>query len=272
MIKSYGDFSLYKSLDSTQSTGGESTTEISNEVSSSAAISNPSEAKSLAEEDNMALPEETLSRYGKSVIEAMKNNGEIDPTVISKIDEYMLSSSEEPIMMAHYAADLAGVAAGIKPTALVQTMPTELNIDNTKLANLIKQSGLCIADGWEDGCYFVSKTADLANQVKEKFQKLWGKTISYSEDRDPGRLLGYPEIAVAQDFDSPKTVLGRFRRTVSKKRDPLLERYYTHSPEHQEEEFAAYEKPLHAYMEEHCPRAAALLKSERSSSGKKYRW
>lgn len=210
-----------------------------------------------------------MAKDGEAAVET-KENGEVDPKVVSKIDEYLMSSSEEPVMMAHYVADLAGVAAGIKPTALIQTMPTELNIDNKELAGLIEESGLCVADGWENGIYFVSKDIDLANQVKEKFQKLWNKTITDQEDCDLGRLLGYPETAVAQDFK--KSMASGIRGIFSKKRDPLLARYYTHSLEHQEEEFEAYERPLHKYMDEHCPRAVAVLREERSANGRKYRW
>lgn len=210
------------------------------------------------------------SPTGWESVEAMAD--EIDHEAVTKIDEYMMQSSENPTVMAHYVADLAGVAASVKPTALIQIMPTELNIDNAKLAELIKNSGLVIANGWEDGKYFISKSEELANQVKEKFHKLWDKSITDEENRDLGRILGYPETAVAQDFSKPQTIVGKIRKSFSKKESPVLARYYTHSPEHQEEEFEAYEEPLHKYLEEYCPQATAILKEEHASNGKKYKW
>ncbi len=51
-----------------------------------------------------------------------------------------------------------------------------------------------------------------------------------------------------------------------------MARYYVHTPEHQAEEFEQYERPLHEYMDKYCPKASAVLKTERTENDKTYRW
>ena len=219
------------------------------------------------------------SRTGWEVVEAeagkMDTVGEIkeiDHEVISKIDEYMMSDAEEPSVMARCVADLAGVAADIKPTALTSILPTDLNIDNGKLADMIRSSGLYITDDWKEGRFFVSKSPELSEKVRGMFKKLWAKEITNAEELDLGRLLGYPETAVAPVISEQKNVVDKFLTFFRKKKNPQLDRYYAHSLEHQEEEFEAYERPLHEYMEKHCPQATAASKEERAPNGKPYRW
>lgn len=197
---------------------------------------------------------------------------EISPEAVSKIDEYMMSSSEDPVAMAGYVADLAGVAAGVKPTAFISILPTELNLEQDKLAELIDAAGLVSADGWEDGKFFVSKEPELAAQLKKQFEKLWSGEITEEEDRDLGRMLGYPETAVNQDFEKPEGIVGKIKSLRASKEDPTLDRHYKHSPEHQEEEFEAYERPIHEYMEKNCPEAARVLKAQKTAKGKTFRW
>ena len=221
--------------------------------------------------------EQEASRDDKTTPEIVESK-EIDPKVVSKIDEYMMSNLEtggqaEKEEMADYVADFAGVALGIKPAALVVISSTNMNLETEQLATMIKEAGLCITEEWKNGRFFISRSQETANQISSEFHKLWEDGKTPETDRAIGKLLGYPETAINQDFSQPKSGLfAKLKRLRAKKVRPELEWHYVHNPEYQDEEFEMFEKPLHEYMDTNCPVAAAVLKAEKTSSGKPKKW
>ena len=221
--------------------------------------------------------------YKDASEESVKNTGELESDFgrrVGELDQYIMNTDVSRESMASYVADLAGVLSGVKPSALVQVLPTDLNLDSETLYTMLTGLNLEIASGWEKGKFFISRDAETAKQLKQGFHDLWenNKTGDSSRkaeiDHRIGKLLGYPETAVNQDFSRERnpSLADRIKGIFKKRRDDTLDRHYTHSVEHAEEEFEQYEKPIHAFLDKYCPEATKVLKEERTPRGKLYRW
>lgn len=258
-----------------QPTGWESVAEMADQM-------NPKE-QNAEFEDKSPVQEEVNTSHEKAAstddmaIEFAESK-EIDPKKVAEIDKYMMANLEmdnpaERTAMAHYVADFAGVASGVKPTALVVILPSNMNMQTEQLAKLIDEAGMQVADGWENGRFFISRSKDLAAQSKEQFYRLWSGERTSEVDHAIGELLGYPKTAINQDFsERPKGILAKLKTIGTKKVRPELEWHYVHNPEFQDEEFEAYEKPLHEYMDANCPIAASVLKKEKTPLGRPKKW
>lgn len=258
-----------------QPTGWESVAEMAGKMNS--------KEQNIKFEDKSPAQEEANTSHEKAAliddiaIESAESK-EIDPKKVAEIDKYMMANLEidnpaERTAMAHYVADFAGVASGVKPTALVVISPSNINIQTEQLAKLIGEAGMQVADGWESGRFFISHSKDLAMQSKEQFHRLWSGERTSEVDRAIGELLGYPKTAINQDFnESPKGIIAKLKSIGAKKVRPELEWHYVHNPKFQDEEFEAYEKPLHEYMDVNCPVAASVLKKEKTLLGKPKKW
>lgn len=258
-----------------QPTGWESVAEMAGKMNS--------KEQNIRFEDKSPAQEETNTSHEKAAsidditIESVELK-EIDPKKVAEIDEYMMANLEidnpaERAAMAHYVADFAGVASGVKPTALVVISPSNINMQTEQLAKLIGEAGMQIADGWESGRFFISRSKDLATQSKEQFHRLWSGERTSEVDRAIGELLGYPKTAINQDFnEDSKGILAKLKSIGAKKVRPELEWHYVHNPEFQDEEFEAYEKPLHEYMDANCSIAASVLKKEKTTLGRLKKW
>lgn len=258
-----------------QPTGWESIAETAGQM-------NPKEQNAEIEDKSPVQEESNVSHKKVALIDdtaiESAESKEIDSKKITEIDKYMMANLEmdnpaERIAMAHYVADFAGVASGVKPTALVVISPSNMNMEMEQLAKLIDEAGMQVADGWENGRFFISRSKDLATQSKEQFHRLWSGERTPEVDYAIGELLGYPKTAISQDFsERPKGIFAKLKHIGAKKVRPELEWHYVHNPEFQDEEFEAYEKPLHEYMDANCPVAASILKTEKTSLGKPKKW
>lgn len=258
-----------------QPTGWESVAEMADQM-------NPKE-QNAEFEDKSPVQEEVNTSHEKAAltddiaIESAESK-EIDSKKVAEIDKYMMANLEmdnpaERTAMAHYVADFAGVASGVKPTALVVISPSNMNMQTEQLAKLIDEAGMQVADGWENGRFFISRSKDLAAQSKEQFYRLWSGERTSEVDHAIGELLGYPKTAINQDFsERPKGILAKLKTIGTKKVRPELEWHYVHNPEFQDEEFEVYEKPLHEYMDANCPVAASVLKKEKTPLGRPKKW
>ena len=256
-------------------TGWESVAEMAGQMNPKEQNVEFEDKSPVQEESN--VPHEKVALIDNIAIESAESK-EIDPKKVTEIDRYMMANLEmdnpaERTAMAHYVADFAGVASGVKPTALVVISPSNMNMEMEQLAKLIDEAGMQVADGWENGRFFISRSKDLATQSKEQFHRLWSGERTPEVDYAIGELLGYPKTAISQDFsERPKGILAKLKHIGAKRVRPELEWHYVHNPEFQDEEFEAYEKPLHEYMDANCPVAASILKTEKTSLGKPKRW
>ena len=198
---------------------------------------------------------------------------------VGEIDHYLMQTSESQEAMASYMVDLAGVLADVKPAALISISTVDMNLDSGDFARMITGVGLQIAPDQKGSHFFISKTAETAEQLKQGFYDLWenNKTKNAEErvkiDHRIGKLLGYPETAINQDFGEPTTLLDKIKGLFKKRRDESFDsRYYIHSPGNENEEFEQYEKPIHEFMDKYCPESTRVLKEKKNSKGRSYRW
>ena len=225
---------------------------------------------------------EVLRSYSRASQETDRNGGEQESDFIrqvGEVDHYMMSVGENKEAMARYVADLAGVLSDVKPSALIQILPSELNLEPADLHAMLTGLKLEVASGWEKGQFFVSRDKGVAEQLKQGFLDLWESQTNDSTkkteiDRRIGRLLGYPDTAINQDFSGTRnlSLIDKIKGAFKKRQDETLDRHYTHSLEHANEEFEQYEKPIHAFLDRYCPEATKVLKNEKTSSGKTYKW
>ncbi len=229
-----------------------------------------------------AIPE-TLPASRERVLNTYRHNSAKDGheqletigQIMTELDNYWMSNTvESRISNALWLADLAGVVIDVKPTALIQIPSTETNIGRDKIAQMLENMGIAIADGWENGKFFVSKQSEKAEELKAKFEKMWSHDWSKREDQDLGRLLGYPETAIINTHENsqPKGSIQKLKQHFAPKADLTFDRHYTHSAEHYQEEFESYEHPIHAFLEQYCPKATEELKKEKTTKGKLYKW
>lgn len=161
----------------------------------------------------------------------------------------------------HDITVIVGVLAGIKPVAM-----TESNDDDREVGvDLLERLGLKYSS-WEDkGLRYVSYRQDLADRMAELHRVVWGKNGEYpDENREIGRLLGYPETAteyflrrlLTLTTDSPLPVVTpeEIDGTVS---DDFCE--FILSPDNYREEIETYVYPLEAANREYAPKTYSVL-------------
>ena len=124
------------------------------------------------------------------------------------------------------------------------------------------------------------------SQVIEAFSKAQPESIDNQAEKERGfaqkvgeidhrlgKLLGYPETAINQDFREPTKLLDKIKGLFKKRHDESFNsRCYVHSPGHENEEFEQYEKPIHEFMDKYCPESTKVLKDMKNSKGRSYRW
>lgn len=222
---------------------------------------------------------ESFSKSQQEIGDDQTEKEKVFSQKVGEIDHYLMQTSESQEAMASYMVDLAGVLADVKPAALISISTVDMNLDSEDFAKMITGVGLHIASDQKGGRFFVSKTIETAEQLKQGFYDLWenNKNKNPEErteiDHRLGRLLGYPETAINQDFSEPTKLSDRIKGLFRKRRDESFDsRYYVHSPGHENEEFEQYEKPIHEFMDKYCPESSRVLKYKKNSKGKSYRW
>ena len=195
----------------------------------------------------------------------------IDRLGLARIQNYLLRNMARHTTAACDVADIVGVYFGIKPAAINDFSAMDLEkIDLDKFADMIRKLGLKITferhmvDATITQMYFISKSDRKLHELQEKFHKLWDTAYDSpkkpSLDAEIGLLLGYPETAVRYYTHRDRSKALSSASTIRGARN----RHFAHSQSHEDEEFRSYDARIHRAMDKYTPRAAKILKSDKS--------
>lgn len=157
---------------------------------------------------------------------------------------------------------LVGVVGGIKPAGEFYTYVTKTSAreETEHIRRLLGKLGLAFIeeiyeceydDDMFGASYHVSKSEDLAKEVKEQFSKRIDDNTGEA-DRKLGQLFGFPETAIEWYIEQTKT--GDYIDNV-----PGYG-LYIHSPKHAKEEYEQYEARIMPVFEKYCPISAREMK------------
>ena len=181
----------------------------------------------------------------------------IDRLGLIKVQNYLLRNMARRTTAACDVADIVGVYFGVK-------------VDLDKFADLIRKLGLKISferhmvDATISQMYFISKSDKKLCELQEDFHKLWDTAYDAPEkpslDAEIGLLLGYPETAVRYYTHRDRSKALSEASAIRGARN----RHFAHSQLYEDEEFRLYDAKIHRAMDKYTPRAAKILKSDKS--------
>ena len=176
----------------------------------------------------------------------------MDKNQIAQFESYVFETLNSKIMAADFFADFIGVLIDVKPAmAWFYRKKYYPKLETREFQRMIKGLGLSVLPGrrrlpmskwpWAyERLFFISKDMETAEKLKAEI----------------GMLLGYPETAV-KNFVT-ETDYNNKERVERMKRN----RYYAHSPEHEEEEYQAYDRKINEAIEEYAPKTKSVLTAE----------
>ena len=191
-------------------------------------------------------------------------------TVLKELDEWMPTVSAEEDFAIRNMAEIIGVAIGVKTVAMDLFTPAELErVDLRDFRKMLHGLGVHVvferrALGGNDPMnfaqyYYLGRSHENAVAAQSLFHKIWNG--EWEMNREIGGLLGYPQTAVDYFLDRDET-----QDTEADKARIARNRFYIHSPEHENEEFASYEAKIYQVIFANCPNTTRLLQSD---SGKR---
>ncbi len=185
-----------------------------------------------------------------------------DKQHLREVGKFFLETEQSVESAVERTSAVVGVEIGVKPAGLVGfSYDPERNDEQRGFEDALQAMDIKYIRQAQGAYqhYFISKDAELAEELQETFAELWAKEdknqISET-DLKLGRLLGYPETAV--DY----VMSGRAKAVdeLQKRPDTLL----VHDPEHFEEEYEAYEKPIYEAMDVNCLELAVARKRQQN--------
>ena len=203
----------------------------------------------------------------------------MDNATLAKLENLVFEAKKKPAAAANTTADIIGVLVGLKPAMVgyfdfdeYHNFPVEEFIELLEKINLkvlfFKRSRIGLNDSkWEEQIY-ISSSFELAVKTHNAFEELWntmddhGQIFDFQKwtnaTREIGRLLGYPETAT-EYFISHRNTNDENRRKILARN-----RYYLHSPEHEEEEYQSYDFKLNQAVAELAPKTAEIFTSDKN--------
>ena len=204
----------------------------------------------------------------------------MDKEKIVELENYLFSVMKEGVA-GETMAGIIGVLIGVKPVMAGDFGEKELEkadltefmelINSLRLKVLFFNRSLFTGNGFKTIEYFyVSKDYKTAKQAHEAFLKLWSTMDDMGQEIEPeewkrttkriGEILGYPKTAISnfikEDYDDSEERRERMERN----------RYYIHSPKHEEKEFKTYDLKINKAISEYAPKTAELfLKNEKNA-------
>lgn len=184
--------------------------------------------------------------------------------MINQVDKKALAgldglSEEFGESIAYDVTDVIGVLVGLKPAALVGGNKRDIE------TSLFERLGLSYAQWPEKNLVYVSRDKVLAHRLAELHKQVWGSNAIYpDENREIGRLLGYPETATEYFIERLKT-LGSNNPLPAVNPDDTgdtVSSYFQNlilSPDNYKEELAEYCEPLEAAVREFAPKTYAVF-------------
>lgn len=158
---------------------------------------------------------------------------------------------------------LVGVVEGIKPAAEFYTYVAKTSVgeETEHIRNLLDKLGLAFIEkiyeceydeNLLEASYYVSKSKDLAREVKEQFERRADNNTG-EVDKKLGQLFGFPETAIEWYVEQAKS--SDYVDNVSGYG------LYIHSPEYAKEEYEQYEARIMPAFEKYCPISAEEIKN-----------
>jgi hypothetical protein len=96
----------------------------------------------------------------------------------------------------------------------------------------------------------------MALTAQNVFHKIWSG--EWEMNREIGLMLGYPSTAV--DYFLGK----KGEMNDDDKARMARNRFYVHSPAHEDEEFTLYEEKIYNVVEKECPKTWEILKKDKN--------
>lgn len=184
-----------------------------------------------------------------------------------KMDAFLAEVAEFPEFLVRDMAEIVGVATGVKQVAMDMFLPTELiKADLEEFRRLLHALGIRVvferrALGGNDPMnfgeyYYLAKTHDEALIAQTLFHRLWnGDRLT---DWEIANLLGYPQTAIEYFLKrNPEN------DTEVDKARMERNRFYVHSPEHEDEEFKSYEAKIYETIRLFCPETWKAICAEK---------
>lgn len=183
--------------------------------------------------------------------------------VLGKLDEWMPGVSADEDFVIRNMAEIIGVAIGVKTVAMDLFTPSELErVDLREFRKMLHGLGVHVvferrALGGNDPMnfaqyYFLGLSHENAVAAQSLFHKIWNG--EWEMNREIGGLLGYPQTAVDYFLERDEALDSELDKARNKRN-----RFYIHSPEHENEEFAAYEAKIYQVINASCPNTARML-------------
>lgn len=187
-------------------------------------------------------------------------------TTLRNLDEWMPKVFNDAEAVIRNMAEIIGVAIGVKTVAMDLFTPEELEkIDLREFRRMLHGLGVHVvferrALGGKDPMnfaqyFFLGQSHENAVAAQSLFHKIWNG--EWEMNGEIGELLGYPQSAVdyfLERNEAEDTELDKARN----KRN----RFYIHSPERENEEFAAYEARIYQVIYANCINTAKFLEAE----------
>ena len=190
--------------------------------------------------------------------------------LISELEKFFFDARDGEELAASNVAGVIGVLIDLK-SAMAGDFKIEeyKKIDVKKLRALLGSLGLVIifAPRGDDILFYISRDEATARELSLQFETVWNnmsgegiadKNAWSNATMRIGELLGYPKTAVIDFVALDEGAIGGEERIARMCRN----RYYSHSAEHEEEEYAAYDRILNQAIEDNAPKTAAVFKSK----------
>jgi len=182
---------------------------------------------------------------------------------LRELDAWMPTVTKSDVGAARNMAEIVGVLIGVKTVAMDLFLPEELQkVDLKWFRGKLHELGLHViferrALGGNDPMnyaeyYYLGKDHETALVAQNLFHKIWSG--EWEMNREIGALLGYPQTAVEYFLNKKGKTSKEDQKRMARNR------FYIHSPEHEDDEFDAYERKIYAVLGQFCPKTMEVLK------------
>lgn len=203
----------------------------------------------------------------------------MDKAKVIELENFIFQSRSKVGTAASMISDFVGVMIGVKPVASEYFTAEEFSeLDFEHLINLLNQVGLKPLFFKRDYVYmgkltwiedvYVSRDIKTILNLREYSEKLrhsmddigqiFNQALWEESSREIGKLLGYPDTAIDY-FISNQDINDEERQKLVERN-----RFYVHSPEHEEQEYQAYDRKIYQALSDYAPKTAKLFSENKS--------
>ena len=191
---------------------------------------------------------------------------------LRKLERYLFNHLSHNYKAAFFMADIVGVLIGVKPSCMRVISEKDLyKFDILRFCELLKSMNLSViferrfVDGEYNLEFYVANTPEDIAHLRLLFKQLQQWSRDNNDKAKPnieiGKALGYPQSAIeyyaafsasSPSEDSAKSHAQRMAKYY----------YYAHSEEHQNQEFAEYDRKINFAMDKFAPRSAKEMRKK----------